>query len=125
MHPHAGQAPPKTEQAFSHVAAGSMCNTSHVSAAFVSLTALLACLSEALCAQIDGDDPGAWTLPYFPHTDTTQGNSADCVQFGVLPCPCIDYPTQCQDPNGDMGPATSQMQHITDLEHPDGKIATW
>ena len=32
MHPHAGQAPPKTEQAFSHVAAGSMCNTSHVSA---------------------------------------------------------------------------------------------
>jgi len=48
MHPHAGQAPPKTEQAFSHVAAGSMCNTSHVSAAFVSLTALLACLSGAL-----------------------------------------------------------------------------
>ena len=50
-----------------------------------------------------GDDPTAWSLPYFPKTDTTEGDQADCVQFGVVPCPCIDYPHQCKDPNGTMG----------------------
>eukprot|EP01051_Picozoa_sp_SAG22_P002874 SAG22_NODE_133_length_18379_cov_34.571937_7_plen_130_part_00 len=33
-----------------------------------------------------GDDSLAWTLPYFPHTDTIVGNNSDCVQFGVEPC---------------------------------------
>ena len=27
-----------------------------------------------------GDDPLAWTYPYFPHTDTTIGMNSDCVQ---------------------------------------------
>ena len=52
---------------------------------------------------------------------------ADCVQFGVLPCPNpgkagiglnITVP-------GTMGPATMANQHLTDLEHPDGKIASF
>ena len=28
----------------------------------------------------EGDDTAAWTLPYFPHTDTIAGNASDCVQ---------------------------------------------
>ena len=35
----------------------------------------------------EGDDPQAWSLPYFPHTDTTQGMDSDCVQVAVEPCP--------------------------------------
>ena len=52
---------------------------------------------------------------YFPHTDTTVGMSSDCVQLAVEPCP-----------GGNVSdPSSSPLQHITDLEHPDGKIATF
>lgn len=72
-----------------------------------------------------GDDPAAWSLPYFPQSDTTTGDEADCVQFGVVPCPCIDFPHQCKDPHGTMGLSSDPQQDKTDLEHPDGRIATW
>eukprot|EP01050_Picozoa_sp_SAG11_P002428 SAG11_NODE_123_length_15805_cov_15.133261_9_plen_200_part_00 len=61
-----------------------------------------------------GDDPKAWSLPYFPHTDTIVGNASDCVQFGVEPCPGPGV----HDPS-------SMPVNITDEEHPDGRIATW
>ena len=56
-----------------------------------------------------------WTYPYFPHTDTTVGMNSDCVQLAVEPCP---------GPNVS-DPSSKALQHITDLEHPDGKIASW
>ena len=56
-----------------------------------------------------------WTYPYFPHTDTTVGMNSDCVQLAVEPCP---------GPNVS-DPSSKPLQHITDLEHPDGKIASW
>ena len=41
--------------------------------------------------------------------------SSDCVQLAVEPCP-----------GGNVSdPSSSPLQHITDLEHPDGKIATF
>ena len=39
--------------------------------------------------------------------------------------PCIDYPHQCKDPHGTMGLSSDPQQEKTDLEHPDGRIATW
>ena len=31
-----------------------------------------------------GDDPNAWSLPYYPPTDTVEGMDADCIQWGVV-----------------------------------------
>jgi hypothetical protein len=38
-------------------------------------------------SHLQGDDAPAWSLPYFPPHDTTQGMDADCVQWGTDPCP--------------------------------------
>eukprot|EP01050_Picozoa_sp_SAG11_P017315 SAG11_NODE_2483_length_3304_cov_1.781903_2_plen_353_part_00 len=66
-----------------------------------------------------GDDGQAWALQYFPHTDTVDGLAADCVQYGVVPCPKSRVPN-----NGSMG-LSSQIAPVSDLEHPDGRIASW
>eukprot|EP01049_Picozoa_sp_SAG25_P017505 SAG25_NODE_4560_length_790_cov_0.767004_1_plen_236_part_00 len=64
---------------------------------------------------LEGDDPKAWSLPYFPKVDTIVGNDSSCVQFGVEPCPGP----------GVHDPSSMPMPHTTDEEHPDGRIATW
>lgn len=66
-----------------------------------------------------GDDGNAWELQYFPRTDLVDGLTADCVQYGVVPCPKSQVPN-----NRSMG-NSSQVAPVSDLDHPDGRIASW
>lgn len=37
-----------------------------------------------MTSSLPGDDPTAWSLPYFPKTDSIYGNKSDCVQVRDL-----------------------------------------